>query len=218
MTEQEWLQATDPKPMLKFLGGRASERKLRLFSVACCRRVYHLLTDERSRKAVEVAERFADGEATVEERAKVDEDHYWVATENEESFRKYELIMAVSWCVSAGISVGQPLPLSIEQVSQFLIDSDDGLPPAAQTALLHDIIGNPFRPVSLNSSWLTWHGGLLVSMARQMYDSRDFSDMPVLADALEEAGCDIADILAHCRGPGLHVRGCWVVDLLLGKE
>ncbi len=75
----------------------------------------------------------------------------------------------------------------------------------------------PFRPVSVAPAWLTWHDGLLASMARQMYDSRDFRDMPVLADALEEAGCDNADILAHCRQPGSHVRGCWVVDLLLGK-
>ena len=84
--------------------------------------------------------------------------------------------------------------------------------------LLHDIFGLlPFHPAALAPAWLTWHDGLLVSMARQMYDSRDFGDMPVLADALEEAGCDDADILAHCRQPGPHVRGCWVADLLLGK-
>jgi hypothetical protein len=84
--------------------------------------------------------------------------------------------------------------------------------------LLRDIFGNPFRPIALTPAWLTWHDGLLVSMARRMYDSRDFSDMPVLADALEEAGCDHADILAHCRQPGEHVRGCWVVDAILGKS
>ncbi|HEY7330947.1 MAG TPA: hypothetical protein VH592_25140 [Gemmataceae bacterium] len=84
--------------------------------------------------------------------------------------------------------------------------------------MLRDIFGNPFHPVTLDPSWLTWHDGLLVSMVQKMYDSRDFSDMPVLADALEEAGCTNADILDHCRGPGPHVRGCLVVDLLLGKE
>ena len=87
-----------------------------------------------------------------------------------------------------------------------------------QAALLRDIIGDPFRPISLDPAWLTWHDGLLVSMARRMYDSRDFSDMPVLADALEEAGCANADILEHLRGPGSHVRGCWVVDALLARE
>jgi hypothetical protein len=89
---------------------------------------------------------------------------------------------------------------------------------AAQTALLRDIFGNPFRLVIFDPAWLTWHDGLLVSMARQMYDSRDFSDMPILADALEEAGCSNADILGHLRGPGPHVRGCWAIDWCLGKS
>jgi hypothetical protein len=84
--------------------------------------------------------------------------------------------------------------------------------------VLRCIFGNPFRPVILDPDILTWHGGLPVSMAQKMYDSRDFSDMPVLADALEEAGCRDADILGHCRSGGEHFRGCWVIDLLLGKS
>jgi hypothetical protein len=88
-----------------------------------------------------------------------------------------------------------------------------------QAAYVRDIFGDPFRLApSINTAWLVWHGGLIPSLARRMYDSRDFSDMPVLADALEEAGCTDADILTHCRQSGEHVRGCWVVDLLLGKE
>jgi hypothetical protein len=87
-----------------------------------------------------------------------------------------------------------------------------------QVRLLRDILGNPFRPVTLNPAWLTWHDRLLVAMDRQMYDSRDFRDLPILADALEEAGCTDDGLLAHCREPGVHVRACWVVDLLLGKE
>jgi hypothetical protein len=88
-----------------------------------------------------------------------------------------------------------------------------------ESEVLRDLIGPlPFRPVSLDPARLSWHDGLLVSMSRQMYDSRDFSDMPVLGDALEEAGCTDADILGHCRSAGEHVRGCWIVDLLLGKE
>jgi hypothetical protein len=88
----------------------------------------------------------------------------------------------------------------------------------AQTNLLRCILGNPFRPVTIDPGWLTWHDGLLVSMARQMYESRDFTDMPILADALEEAGCTDQDILGHCRSGREHVRGCWVVDLVLGKS
>jgi hypothetical protein len=82
-------------------------------------------------------------------------------------------------------------------------------------ALLRDIFGNPFRPVAFDPAWRT---PTAVALAQQMYESRDFSAMPILADALQDAGCDCDDILAHCRGTGPHVRGCWVVDAVLGKE
>jgi hypothetical protein len=81
--------------------------------------------------------------------------------------------------------------------------------------LLRDIFGNPFRPVTFDPSWRT---DTVLSLARGMYESRDFSPIPILADALRDAGCDNEAILAHCRGDGPHVRGCWVVDLVLGKE
>ena len=81
--------------------------------------------------------------------------------------------------------------------------------------LIRDIFGNPFRPVTFDSSWLT---STTVALAQQMYASRDFSAMPILADALQDAGCENEDILNHCREPnGVHTRGCWVVDLILGK-
>ena len=79
---------------------------------------------------------------------------------------------------------------------------------------MHDIFGNPFRPVAFDPAWRT---STAVELARQMYEAREFSAMPILADALQDAGCENADVLGHCRGPGPHVRGCWVVDLLLGK-
>jgi hypothetical protein len=85
---------------------------------------------------------------------------------------------------------------------------------ATQARLLRDIFGNPVRPVTLSPSWRT---ATVVSLAQQMYDARDFSAMPILADALQDAGCDTDDILDHCRRPGEHVRGCWAVDLVLGK-
>ncbi len=86
---------------------------------------------------------------------------------------------------------------------------------AAQANFLRDIFGNPFRPVPFSPSWRT---DTTVSLARGMYESRDFGAMPILADALQDAGCDNADVLGHCREPGAHVRGCWVVDLVLGME
>jgi len=82
-------------------------------------------------------------------------------------------------------------------------------------SLLRDIFGNPFRSLTFEPDWRT---STAVALAQQMYDSRDFSAMPILADALQDAGCDNAEILDHCRGPGSHVRGCWVADLVLGKE
>ena len=84
-----------------------------------------------------------------------------------------------------------------------------------QCDLLRDIFGNPFRSVTIETSWLT---PAVVTRAQGIYDNRDFDRLPSLGDALEEAGCHDADILAHCRGPGPHVRGCWAVDLVLGKE
>jgi hypothetical protein len=85
---------------------------------------------------------------------------------------------------------------------------------AAQAALVRDVFGNPFRPVAFHRSWRT---DTAVSLARTMYEERDFSAMPILADALQDAGCDNDDTLNHCRGNGPHVRGCWAVDLVLGK-
>jgi hypothetical protein len=88
-----------------------------------------------------------------------------------------------------------------------------------QADLLRDIFGNPFRSrPAINQSWLAWGDGTVPKLARAIYDERRFEELPVLADALEEAGCTDSDILSHCRGPGPHVRGCWVIDLLLGKE
>jgi hypothetical protein len=83
-----------------------------------------------------------------------------------------------------------------------------------QVDYLRDIFGNPFRPVAFDRAWRT---DTTRALARQMYDSRDFSAMPILADALQDAGCDNDDILNHCRSSGVHVRGCWVVDSVLRK-
>lgn len=87
-----------------------------------------------------------------------------------------------------------------------------------QTLNLKDIMGNPFRPVATDPTWLSWHDGPVPRIAQAIYAERRFADLPILADALEEAGCNNADILSHCRSNGQHVRGCWVVDLILGKQ
>src|SRR5262249_33579532 len=96
-----------------------------------------------------------------------------------------------------------------------LLDGATRTERAAQVALLRDIFGNPFCPVTFSHSWRT---DTVTPLPRTMYESRDFSAMPILADALQDAGCDNDDILSHCRDASLtHVRGCWVVDLVLDK-
>src|SRR5262249_17879854 len=107
----------------------------------------------------------------------------------------------------------------------FHLGSTKATHEAAQAPLLRDIFGNPFRPVTTNPAWLTWSDGTVVKLGEAIYQERelrsgplDLTRLAVLADALEDAGCADPDLLGHLRGAGPHVRGCWAVDLLLGKE
>jgi hypothetical protein len=88
----------------------------------------------------------------------------------------------------------------------------------AQSALVRELFGNPFHPKTVQRSWLTWQGGTIPRLAQAIYDERAFDRLPILADALEEAGCTSEEILSHCRGPGPHCKGCWVVDAVLEKS
>jgi hypothetical protein len=200
MTEQEWLVCTNPENMLEFLRDKASERKLRLFAVACCREDMELMGNASNQLALEASEDYAEGRISRKE-LKAIRRTVWEALHDSDSKGCWE---------AAGSRTWEAVSATLWRLGSF---SDK----TRHSALLHDIFGNPFRPASLDPTWLAWHDGLLVSMARQMYESRDFTDMPVLADALEDAGCTDQDILGHLRGAGPHVRGCWVVDLCLGK-
>jgi hypothetical protein len=226
MTEAEWLACTDPRRMLDYVEvyhrvarTRNGRRKLRLFACACCRRLWHLPDNEHGKPVVEVLERFADG--------LVGWDDVLGAIEAEKAaMAALELGWAKEW---RRVRLWQAVERAARYRPQDATDKhslflyrylggngDEG--PGALCCLIREVFGNPFRPASLDPVWLAWHGGLLVSMARRMYESRDFTDMPVLADAVEEAGCTDADILGHLRGPGPHVRGCWPIDLCLGKS
>lgn len=113
----------------------------------------------------------------------------------------------------------------LNKLAAMFVSTRQALParPAASSSievatlpeLCRDVLGNPFRPAQFDPAWRT---SAVLALARQMYDSRDFSLMPVLGDALEDSGCAEESVLSHCRGDGPHVRGCWVVDSLLGKE
>jgi len=210
MTEQKWLACTDPQPMLDFLRGKASDRKLRLFACACCRRIWHLLSDERSRTAVEVLEAFCEGAVTEkqleEARSKA----------HQASYQPPEAIAEpVFW--AAAYVADAPAFFVARQVVSCVSDAEmqTELREPRTEHLVHDVFGNPFRPIALDSAWLT---PTVTSLAQAIYNDRAFDRLPILADALEDSGCTNADILNHCRQPGVHVRGCWAVDLVLGKE
>jgi hypothetical protein len=232
MTEAEWLACTDPTRILEFLGGRflhgntsERQRNLRLFNCACCRRIWHLLTDERSRKAVEIAERYADGLASDDEadNAMREADQAWRDFERDNPDRHEYADRAANCGRWAAYYTDFPewgsrearLAVVWEKVQQGIdhrvANADEQ---AQQCVVLRDIFGNPFRRVAVDPSWLT---PSVVGMVRTVYDDRAFDRMPQLADALERAGCTNADLLSHCRQLGEHVRGCWLIDLLNKK-
>jgi hypothetical protein len=283
MTETEWLQSTGPAAMLRWLTARGeseilggapfppipSDRKLRLFAVACCRVVWPLLTDARSRRAVEVADRYADGQtlATATKGPLSLESAYRYL--DMESAHDEVWVLAYNACRDDLNHLGET-----EAAVAKLVRPD------IRANLLRDVFGNPWRSHRLPGPscslchgagqfqkdmghgnvdvdeclycaelvrWLAWHDGAIPKLAQAMYDSRDFADMPILGDMLTEAGYDDAAILEHCRqgwcndcsGKGAwregdvhivcchcqgigsifqHVRGCWVLDLILGKS
>jgi hypothetical protein len=231
MTEAEWLTATDPQPLLFFIKRRRAmrkqvkQRKLRLFAVACCRRLWPLIDDERSRLAVAVAERYADGEASIEEFRAAEKESIVVCEQrapNDALFACHQLFWKEVNGLHASTSTLSAVFKHQESQAGRTFDPLDSRRSGAclseeraQSTLLRDIFGNPFRPVAFADSW---RSEAAVSLASAVYTERAFDRLPILGDALEEAGCDHPDILNHCRGPGLHVRGCWVVDLVLGKD
>jgi hypothetical protein len=247
MEKQEWLECTDPASMLNFLEGQASNRKLRLFAVACCRRLMPLLTDPQSRTAVEIAEKYADGLASPEELACAAKEADAVTKAERGAMTEEDLedipessVSAVAEAVTrlhAGAAAASTAGKATE-VANWLADLAaelEGTPQGdsfaadaavaaqagsreVQVSLLHDLFGSASWPDPITLAWFAWNDGTVRRIAQAIYDERAFDRMPILADELEDAGCDNADILNHCRSGGEHVRGCWVVDLLLGKN
>ena len=213
MTEAEWLAGDAPWRMPDAVAEQAAKRKVRLAGCAICRRLWDLLTDARSRNAVETAERYVDERAT--------------GTELGAAQRR-----AKAAAVRAGEHDGEAIYHAAE-AAQMLASRDRrrGAGPLAgldwalgaaahakrsgMAKVLQCVFGNPFRPVSAELRWLS---ATTAALAQAIYADRAFDRLPILADALEDAGCDNREILDHCRQPGEHVRGCWVVDLVLGKQ
>jgi hypothetical protein len=238
MTEAEWEGCTDPEKMANSLLPRVSNRRWRLFGVACVRRVAHLLGDERSRTAVETAEKYADGLINGKEALAVEEA---AAAVIGNSYARLGEAARQWW--DAGYEPSQPPPEgAAELVAAHAVaitlalwaqatwgaleaarHAAKAMGPrrteerAIQAGLFRDLI-KKYRKPKLDPSWLAWNDRVVKKMAQAIYGGRAFDWMPLLADALEDAGCADAALLGHCRGGGEHVRGCWVIDLLLGKE
>jgi hypothetical protein len=235
MTEAEWLTSEDAKEMCRGLREqhgvtrrKAGKRKLKLFGCASCRLFGAALGDPRSLAAVEYMERFADREVGTAEMEAVKEE----ARRAIRAAEKLPIPPGMSHddvperqAAEAAFALVGDRP-DIGAYAHWAMRSFVGASFAARhrnwldqlralSDLLRDIFGNPFRAVKLAPAWLTSD---VVALARGIYDDRAFDRMPILADALQDAGCDNDDVLDHCRDPhAVHVRGCWVVDLVLGK-
>jgi hypothetical protein len=241
-TEAEWLTCGEPSLMCLALSGygnipplhSGSDRKRRLYHVASCRRGWDLLAaEELCRKAVEVAERFADGEATAEELKAAHAAAYASCEDAFDDFtfderRGSAIAFAVqaavytadpevirwsipAWCARAHANPGREHG---EQAWNAICNVEWKV----ECGLIRDVFGNPFRPACVAPTWLRWNDGTVHKIAQDIYDKAHFENLPILGNALLDAGCDDETILTHCREPGSHIRGCWVVDLLLGKK
>ena len=222
MTETEWLAAIDPMPMLKHLGDRTSNRKRRLFCHFCCQMVRDYL-DDRGRASLDIAGEYPDFpacrpqlEAALCIMENVIQDR--IGTGNlsvidaEIAVRNLCRPDEGTACIGTAFLIANTLS-GINPCDPW--DSVERCTSLRQTRAVRCIFGNPFRTAAIDPSWLTSD---VQTLATSIYQERVFDRIPILADALQDAGCDHEDILNHCRQAGEHVRGCWVVDLILGKS
>jgi hypothetical protein len=207
MTEEQWLVSEQTSFLVRGLRGKTTERKRVLFGAGCCRVLYHgfLARYKEIEGRVLTVERYADGQASEAEYRQATWAWIWKLGdlirpgENSPPPDPEALVgnAALAWLCGPWARVASS-------------DSPEAVP------VLRDIF-NPFGP-TLDPLWLVWEGGMVSNLARGIYEERAWDRLPVLSDALEEAGGTDADILSHLRSPGPHVRGCWAVDLVLGKH
>lgn len=215
MTENDWLLGEKKQAMLQFIRETASARKLRLFLCAVLRSaaVWPQLTSRSSRRAVEVGERYADGMA----------DRVELKAAQSCAYGAYSrMVMSARYTQERFAYLAQQATWSDSFLRTYAMDwlarmvkhSSLDIP----AALFHEVHGNPFAPAAFDPTWRRWGDGTLPRVAQGIYDTGVYDQMPILADALEDAGCTSPLILDHCRGPDEHVRGCWVLDLVLERE
>lgn len=198
LTRNDWLQCSDPGPMLDFLRGKASERKFRLFACACYRHHWELMTERRDRHVIKLAELYADGAIGGWKLAQAFMKAHWGL--NGEGIR------ALQWW-------DEPYVIATRAAELTRRPSAEGA--ATQADLVRCIL--PFPPhIETGAAWIASQSS--VGVATGIYGTRRFDRLPILADALEETGCTDDNVLTHCRSSQFHALGCWVVDLLLGKQ
>jgi hypothetical protein len=210
MNETEWLTSSNPYDLLTFLDGRCSNRKLRLFAAACCQRA-------GSREVADLCARCADGVAGPQELAlihavaevRMRQRRAWGAHWRARRASPGACTAHLEWQATQPSAAEAALGAARTTIHEFR---------AAQCRFLRDLVGNLFQPVVVRGAWLAWEGGIVRRMAAEVYEEGAGERLPVLADALEDAGCDSEALLCHCREPGEHLRGCWAVDALLGKS
>jgi hypothetical protein len=227
--------------MVEAVADKLTDRKLRLFLVACCRRLPYLADDPRLGDAVEAAEGFAEGACGEEEMQRAAARlrgeassvraaaAVFVACLSAGSLRAWSLASGAVNAAAAAVAhhAASPAEGGTDEPFRRVLTVEQ----AAQCRLLRDVVGDPFRPPGLDLAWLAWDGGTVARIAAAAYEERTAPDpsrpawlvfepdrLAVLADALEEAGCTDATLLDHLRGPGPHVRGCHAVDLLLARN
>ncbi len=217
-----WVAARDPASRDVLEPLELSPRLTRLFAVAVCRDIWGLLTDERSRAAVEIAERHADDRATIRERRvayKAASDVYFGLCEMYGSDQRPEIAIpslaasAARDAVDTHARAGRAADYAAATAGGGLAGGDRAGQRQVrerQGRLLAAIVGPGYELLP------AWHTLDAIALAKTCYETKDWSIMPVLADALQDAGCENDDVLDHCRGDGPFVRGDWVVDSLLG--
>jgi hypothetical protein len=209
MTEAEWLACTDPTPMLEFLRGKVSDRKLRLFAFAACLPVAY--REDGLRTMMYAVERYADGEAG------------WNDLSGVRKAARQMMNEAMQGLLNVGPGAVAFIEATANPSALRAVEAVVALYRAADT--FRDIVSNPFRSPVLLPAVLAWSDSTVRRIAQGIYDDRimphgtfDTARLAVLADALLDAGCDDAELIAHCRSAEPHVRGCWAIDLILGKQ
>jgi len=207
LTEDEWKRIADPVVALYYLPSRPSDRKLRLFGCYCCRRIPGISSDEACRQALDIAECYADGLIDAAEfgRRYLAEDR-WVGAQLFQS-------------LPSGGAVGTTLALDARvaaTAARIVAEGQDWHAERSwQAGLMRELFASPCRSVNMQPAWQTIN---VVGLSQAIYSERAFDRLPILGDALEDAGCTDAAMLDHCRQLGEHVRGCWLLDLVSGRS